>query len=104
MNFTSYGLYVIYSKSMLLDLKKDLVENMTNDEKTSIKEGLLLLLEILKDEEKDSLEPGNSSKTKQTNSRSFKDTEESIEEDAESGKGTGNTSKEITEPSKCTNL
>ena len=85
-------------------MKKDLAGNVTKDEKTSIKEGLLLLLEMLKDEGKDSLALRNSTKSRQIDSRSHKDTEESIEEDAESGKGSGYPSKGISKPSKCSNL
>ena len=85
-------------------MKEEFVGNMTKGEKTSIKEGLLLLLEMLKDEGKDSLAPRDSTKSRHIDSPSNKDTEESIEEDAESGPGSGHPSKEITKPSKCSNL
>ena len=85
-------------------MKEEFVGNMTKGEKTSIKEGLLLLLEMLKDEGKDSLPLRDSTKSRHINSRSNKDTEESIEEDAESGKGSGSSSKEINKLSKCSNL
>ena len=77
---------------------------MTRDEKTSIKEGLLLLLEMLKDEGKDSLALRDSTKSRQIDSLSNKDLEESIEEDAESEKVSDYPSKKITKPSKCSNL
>ena len=84
-------------------MEEDLAGNVTKDEKTSINEGLLSLLEMLKDGENDQLSLGNSIKSRQLDSRSIKDTEESIEEDAESGKGSGYASKEMNKPSKCSN-
>ena len=70
-----------------LDLTENLAENLTKNDKTSIKDGLSKLLEIFKDENKDSVDAKNVNNARQI------DSEELLEEEAGSKEGTGNRSK-----------
>ena len=77
-----------------LDLTENLAENLTKDDKTSIKDGLSKLLEIFKDEDKDTVAPKNVNSGKQI------DAEELLEEEAGSKEGTGNRPKQFNNPSR----
>merc|ERR1712126_431240 len=65
------------------DLTENLAENLTKNDKTSIKDGLSKLLEIFKDENKDSVDAKNVNNARQI------DSEELLEEEAGSKEGTG---------------
>ena len=78
--------------NFLLDLTENLAENLTNDDKTSIQDGLSKLLEIFKMDDKDTLAVKNVKSARQI------DAEELLEEEAGSEEGTGNLSKQFNNP------
>ena len=76
-----------------LDFTENLAENLTKDDTKSIKDGLSKLLELLKDEDKDSVAQKNVNNARQI------DAEELLEVEAGSKEGTGNCSKQFNNPS-----
>ena len=77
-----------------LDLTENLAENLTKDDKMSIQNGLSKLLEVFKDEDKDTVAPKNENKARKL------DAEELLEEEDGSKQGTGNRSKQFNNPSR----
>ena len=88
----------IFILNHTLDSNENLARHLTKDDKTSIKDGLLMLLKMFKDGDKDSLALSNEPKAEEIDPRSNMDAEQSWREEAESKQGTGNHSEKINSP------
>ena len=88
----------IFILNHTLDSNENLARHLTKDDKTSIKDGLLMLLKMFKDGDKDSLALSNEPKAEEIDPRSNMDAEQSWREEAESRQGTGNHSEKINSP------